>query len=460
MTFLTESWFWRGTQSAVFYYVSCAPCTKVREQRKVRKDAKRAKAEREMAGTFRHPLPSGTNPGWDEEINLGPGPPPKRLTKEQAKKRKRLRLKPLEDRELESAGAPSSTGTGTTSMDTTTGASAVSQDLSQNRDANWNRRRYQREDEVLWGLEEASSSTGDLSRTASGGGAYYYARNPEVNDLHPPVVSTAPISRKETQWMLQPPPKAKIMEGKERSNRSRSDSGLSGAASSFRSRGSSRRGGAENLGRKVGERLMEEKMARGEVLPAAMSSAAMSRMGSNQSMASAASFPSTTMDQRADKDPGSGSHFLAPPPSHRATTHAPPTTSAALADLPQASPRPPLSTIPSASNNLPRSPMDKRDISQGRPLLLSANSGSSLVTLQMLQSDPSASGSKENGSYFTPSNDASLVMLPPPTPREETTSFFRPGADGRETEGGERPEWHFPLPTMSIQNGQRWSMEI
>ena len=449
MTFLTESWFWRGTQSAVFYYLSCAPCTKISDQRKKRKEAKRAKAEREMEGTFRHPLPSGTNPGWNEEINLGPGPPPKRLPKEEQKKRKRLRLKSPEGRELELAGATSSTGTGTTSMDTTAGASVVSQNLSRTSGENWNRRRYQREDEVLWGLEEASSSTGDLSRTASGGGAYYYARNPEVNDLHPPVVSTAPISRKETQWMLQPPPKAKIMEGKERTNRSRSDSGLSGGGSSLASRGSSRRGGGENLGRKVGERLMEEKLARGEGLPPALSSTAMSRMGSNHSMASSASVSSSTLGQRGDRDPGLTSEFLSPPSIPHGPTSTPPTSLPGLEDLPQAAPRPPLSTIPSASNNLPKPQSSKPNLPLSRPPLLSFNSDSSLQTLQKYQTHPAASISKENDGYISSLHDANLVTLPPPTPREEFENALpMPSAEfhPRETE----EDWRSPLPRRSL----------
>ena len=306
MTFLIESWFWRGTQSAIFYYLSCAPCTKVNDQRKKRKQAKRAKAEREMEGTFRHPLPSGTNPGWNEEINLGPGPPPKRLNKEQAKRRKRILLKPPETRKLDSAGAPSSTGTGTTSMDTMDGQ-GISQDLSRTSGEGWNFRRYQREDEMLWGLEHVDTASSDGSspalRVGKAGKYHYYARNPEVNELHPPVVSTQPTSRKETQWMLQPPPRAKIMEGKERANRSRSGSGNSGAGSTT-SIGSSRRGAGENLGRRMGEKMIEEKLARGEGPPLAFSTISLRRVGSTHSMDSSTS-KSTIQAQRHDRDPKS-----------------------------------------------------------------------------------------------------------------------------------------------------------
>jgi hypothetical protein len=140
----------------------------------------------------------------------------------------------------------------------------------------WNRKRYQREDEALWGhdvpgpgqrimdaIAKAGSSAGRLleGRLSKSGpvkeenpGTYYLARNPPVNDLHPPVVSTAPSSRDETRWMLQPPPPAKIMEGKERVNRSRAGSDLS-----------SRKGGEGTpLSRQVTERLVDAKLQRGE----------------------------------------------------------------------------------------------------------------------------------------------------------------------------------------------------
>lgn len=99
---------------------------------------------------------------------------------------------------------------------------------------------------------------GRLSKSGSGKeeenpGTYYLAKNPPVNDLHPPVVSTAPSSRDETRWMLQPPPPAKIMEGKERVNRSRAGSDLS------------RKGGEGTpLSRQVTERLVDAKLQRGE----------------------------------------------------------------------------------------------------------------------------------------------------------------------------------------------------
>ncbi|CAK7264559.1 hypothetical protein SEPCBS119000_001058 [Sporothrix epigloea] len=111
----------------------------------------------------------------------------------------------------------------------------------------WNIKRYQREDEELWGAEpssrthklmdaivKASSSAGRLLESTLGskergalstGGAgvtdrdraNFYATtviHPPVNDYHPPVVSSKPAHRDGLRWMLQPPPPAKVMEGK------------------------------------------------------------------------------------------------------------------------------------------------------------------------------------------------------------------------------------------------------
>lgn len=143
----------------------------------------------------------------------------------------------------------------------------------------WNLKRYQREDEALWGhdthgpgqrimdaIAKAGSTAGRLieSRLSRSGpseeenpGTYYLARNPPVNDLHPPVVSTQPANRDETRWMLQPPPPAKVMEGKERVNRNRAGSN-----------GSSRKGGdVTPLSRQVTGRLVDAKLQRGELMP-------------------------------------------------------------------------------------------------------------------------------------------------------------------------------------------------
>lgn len=249
----------RGVQSAVFHYASCAPCVGYTDSRKRRRDAKHARKAREKLmleepDTYHHPEPTGTNPYWEEEIAMGPGPPPRRARR---------------------------AGTGSTRCITTAGtqSSAVSKmgssvdgepkerlRLSDDtlEDGNWNRKRYQREDEELWGHDELRIS---LQQTGSGSsvgvvgfpirrpgtsrsGSYYSARAPPVNELHPPVVSLPSPDPAENRWMLQPPPKASVMAGKERANNmSRSHSGSSSRVEL-------------NLGRQVSTKQLMQKLER------------------------------------------------------------------------------------------------------------------------------------------------------------------------------------------------------
>ncbi|KAL9582365.1 MAG: hypothetical protein Q9212_003345, partial [Teloschistes hypoglaucus] len=244
------SWFWRGFQSAIFYYVSCAPCSKIAYHRKRRKEIARSKEEREIEeGLYPDPAPFSTNQYWREEMALGPGPPRKK--KDIDRKRGRDSAQ-VSKRDLTTG---SSGGTGTSSADTVVAkiSTEESEGVEQeSRDGDgWNRKRYQREDEYLWGADSVDDhEPGDKN--------YYIARNPAVNDLHPPVVSTQPTQRSETRWMLQPPPPARVMEGKERANRPRSGSGGSN--------GSSKRA-AVGLGRQLGERMMEQKRRKGQTPP-------------------------------------------------------------------------------------------------------------------------------------------------------------------------------------------------
>ncbi|CAO2654870.1 Nn.00g116030.m01.CDS01 [Neocucurbitaria sp. VM-36] len=231
------AWFMRGVQSAVFHYASCAPCTGYTDGRKRRKAAKQARKVREKLqledpDSYHHPGPTGTNPYWDEEIAMGPGPPPRRAR----------RTNTGSTRGITTAGTQSSAvSKGGSSLDVVrTGDMRLSDDTLD--DDNWNRKRYQREDEDLWGHEEppvplnetvSGSSVGvagfQLRRPGtSRSGSYYAARAPPVNHLHPPVVSLPSPDPADNRWMLQPPPKASVMAGKERaSNRSRSGSGAS-----------------------------------------------------------------------------------------------------------------------------------------------------------------------------------------------------------------------------------------
>ena len=223
------SWLWRGFQSAVFYYLSCAPCTTFAHQRKRQKANRKARAEKSATentdtGVYHHPSPFDTNVYWQEEILLGPGPSLKRGTKERGKSESTKRL---------NTNGPGSSA-GTSSADTTMVESSTvevhDRRSTEEGAEGWNCRRYQRPDEVLWGFEDQASAAGESigmsvngQRSVRSIGTYYTARNPAVNDLHPPVVSTPPTSKNETRWMLQPPPSAKVMAGKvPASTRSRS----------------------------------------------------------------------------------------------------------------------------------------------------------------------------------------------------------------------------------------------
>ncbi|KZF22260.1 hypothetical protein L228DRAFT_149495 [Xylona heveae TC161] len=256
----------KGIQSAIFYYISCAPCTKCGHRRKRKQEANRVREERrimemEEPELFRQPSPFSTNPHWQEDMTLGPGPPPQRRPKG-ASRNGSQRALTAGDSMASSAGLSSRPGDSLQDIQL-----GVEQRLS---GENWNRRRYQREDEDLWGSDvnktidedavsatQTASSVGlsTLSRSGTSSPVHAYtARNPPLNDYHPPVVSSPPTNRNEMKWMLQPPPNARIMNGKERATtRSRSGSG----ASSQRVRDTS-------LSRQVGEKILEEKVRRGE----------------------------------------------------------------------------------------------------------------------------------------------------------------------------------------------------
>ena len=233
------SWFWRGAQSAVFYYLSCAPCSTFAHQRKRQRANRRAKAEKNAGeeadvGVYHHPSPFDTNVYWHEEMVAGPGPPIKRSTKEKGKSDS--------TRRLNTAGPGSSAGASSadTTMAVSTTDGMTEEKYGGRSSGDWNHKRYQRPDEVLWGFEDQISERGEsIGMSAMGPsstnslGTYYTARNPAVNDLHPPVVSTPPTNRNEIRWMLQPPPSAKIMAGKAPANRSRSTTSSTGRKSDY-----------------------------------------------------------------------------------------------------------------------------------------------------------------------------------------------------------------------------------
>ncbi|MCJ1236942.1 hypothetical protein MMC14_004926 [Varicellaria rhodocarpa] len=461
------SWFWRGFQSAVFYYVSCAPCSKLNTRRKRRSEFRRAKAEKvELNDTFpelyRHPSPFSTNLYWREEMALGPGPPPKKGNHDKGNLNG-------SSRELTTGGIGSSTGG--SSGDTTLAIESengTDMESSENGEG-WNKRRYQRSDEVLWGVDIGDSDhtgdTSDISRAGTAASGYSYtARNPAVNDLHPPVVSTQPTHKNEIKWMLQPPPSAKVMEGKERANRSRSGSGGSN--------GSSKRGAdTASLGKQIGERIVEGKVRRGESPSIGQ---APSLHLSDFKIPDMSSDQRDVQAQRHDRDlrtadESSTGKRRRPVPitlsedKRRYRSHAnsePPYGNDTI-------PRPHLPTIESASNDLPvlhrlehsaRPKNLQTKATRLRPSLDSTTSTSSLHVLQELISPNSALNMRAP----SPSKEAA-VRLPSATEAEEKElrlpeceSWF-PGRDFRfpsRSAGHDRKDFVDP-PRMA-----RWSMDI
>lgn len=356
------SWFWRGFQSAIFYYVSCAPCTKFAYQHRRRKTRKRPNAEQEAEeGAYQHPSPFSTNMYWREEMLLGPGPPLKK--KERDKEREKER-----ENWNRGLGTGGSALTGTSSADTMVVTEGVEgKEVEQERlsGEGWNKRRYQRGDEILWGLDDtdgAHTPSSGISRTrnSSSGGNHYYARNPEVNDLHPPIVNT-PLDRSQTRWMLQPPPSARVMAGKEREHRSRSDSGNSGE-----SRVSSKRATDMNLGRLIGEKSMEERIRRGDAT--STNPVALLRASSMDIPTSEAPGQRHERERRPSNESRSTTASQRKPPPPAITISADPRPSIS---------RPPLSTMTSNTH-----------VDQGaaRPKLVPMDSTSSLQLLEELVS--------------------------------------------------------------------------
>lgn len=158
--------------------------------------------------------------------------------------------------------------------------STISTSISKTWSDDWNKKRYQREDEELWGreLSEAGHRFMDAIKQAGSSANrmlealgkeprevtdddrrdfYATVKNPPVNDYHPPIVSQRPRNKEAAKWMLQPPPPAKVMEGKVPVSRSTSLASQN-----------SRRTMASNgpaLGRKVQEKMIDAKLRCGEM---------------------------------------------------------------------------------------------------------------------------------------------------------------------------------------------------
>jgi hypothetical protein len=268
-------WFWRGTQSAIFYYVSLSPCLEYNHKRKRRKEANRSQKERAelqilQPGLIHQPVPFQTNQYWAEEIEAGPGPPrgwrkhslednAKRVGsgKKKGKDRKRSVFAPAPASQLTELSPPTTSSSDSTPQGaqiqsarpslraSAIGAGSTLDALKDTlrstiaRPDTWNWKRYEREDETLFGIndrisrmwdratnhgrqfstERGQPSTPGRRRAGTADSddhSWLYARNPGVNDLHPPTVSQLPRTKREVAWMMQPPPSRAVMEGKVR----------------------------------------------------------------------------------------------------------------------------------------------------------------------------------------------------------------------------------------------------
>ncbi|CRG84945.1 hypothetical protein PISL3812_02112 [Talaromyces islandicus] len=204
-------WLARGVQSAVFYYATCTPCAAAVDRRRRKRDAVRIQREQakstvivtDQPRPFAQPTPFSTNPGWTEEITLGPGPPARRHRAKNC--------------QTDGLAPPRLSATSSTTIeDAQPSEREKTLKTSLGERLHW--ARFQREDEVLWGEEDEQQSSRFPGRARAGtshSNQYYVGRAPPVNDLHPPIVS-GPTSRAETRWMLQPPPTARVMAGKAR----------------------------------------------------------------------------------------------------------------------------------------------------------------------------------------------------------------------------------------------------
>jgi hypothetical protein len=253
----------RGIQSAIFYYLSCAPCADARYRKKRKKDAIRGRAERaalhaEMPEVYRQASPSSTNPYWQTEIAAGPVLAARGKKKANATSNSTA---PDSRRGLKTSMTQRSNGSKTpSSEDVSLRGGGSSRDGRL--DSRWQFQRFQRDDEPwMSGSVDrlASSSTLDgsasgISRPAKVQTRAGEGRNPQISDLHPATV-TKISSKEEAKWLMAPPPTADFMSGTDRTARSRSDSGGS--------RLSSRSG--VPLSREVSRRIMGQKMRNGDV---------------------------------------------------------------------------------------------------------------------------------------------------------------------------------------------------
>ncbi|KAK3336048.1 hypothetical protein B0T19DRAFT_26743 [Cercophora scortea] len=301
-----------AVQSAIFYIVACTPCTKLRHRQRTKQTAKKEREEKarivaEQPHLYQHPDPFSTNPYWNEEIRMGPSLPKKGKggDSKNASQRGLTAVShdgaasiPNTSNQAISTPAPEKVSTGTreaasSPVNTAEGGErtpaapeddvaspTLSKTASVSTADDWNLKRYQREDEELWGpdflstghklmdaIKQAGTTAGRFVESKLGlekevtpedRHKFYFApRNPPVNDYHPPVVSSKPAHKDALRWMLQPPPPAKVMEGKVPVSRT-------GSMMSVGSRRTVGTSDGMSLGRQVSERAFEARLRRGE----------------------------------------------------------------------------------------------------------------------------------------------------------------------------------------------------
>ncbi|KAI1816949.1 hypothetical protein GGS20DRAFT_134497 [Poronia punctata] len=306
-------------QSVLFFVASCAPCHQAKHHRQMKEEAKKHREDKERIraaypGAYQQPDPFNTNPYWSEEIMMGPHIQRKKYTG--GNKNPSQRNLTSSGKDTTSVGGstvrvntsssdtpPSAAGGAKQNLtspatDTTPGSGSsigvsifnptavpsIAEEpklsMSTTFSDDWNRKRYQREDEELWGdewsrtghklmdaIKHAGASAGRFIEVSLGKETkpitdqdrhnfYFAPKNPPVNDYHPPIVRQRPAHGDAIRWMVQPPPSAKIMEGKIPVSRT----------ASFASHLSRRTTASDghDLGRAMHEKTIEVKLRSGE----------------------------------------------------------------------------------------------------------------------------------------------------------------------------------------------------
>jgi hypothetical protein len=235
------SWLWRGFQSALFYYISCTPCAVRAQHRRTRQSNRRerkvlalgdpATGGDDHGGLYTRTLPLQMNPAWAEERDEGPIP---------RRKGDRSQKASESATRLNTGGQGSSFG----GSSAETGTTLVGKSLDDDDPWVGRHKRYQRPDEVLWGIKARESSDRDDGHDEATMN-YMIGKNPAVNDMHPPIVSTQPTSKEQSMWMFQPPPPAKVMAGKRRATKA--ENAKTGASERARRSRASSKARAEHL---------------------------------------------------------------------------------------------------------------------------------------------------------------------------------------------------------------------